>query len=600
MGAQTKLTQVDLGPAEPHQIHEYQLVRILGRGGMGVVYEAFHVRLKRRVALKLLSPQTAATPKALERFEREMAAIGQLSNPYIVQALDAGVDKNTHYLAMEYIDGENVETLAARSSPLQIADACEITRQAALGLAHAHSFGIVHRDVKPSNLLLSRTGDIKVADLGLARIAAVAEDEALTQHGAILGTYDYMSPEQAEGLAPSPASDLYSLGAMLYRLLAGRPVFAGPDFDSGARKIAGHLHTPPGSLAALRPEVPKPLEKLVRHLLEKEPRQRPTSAEEVAERLLPFCQDANLVALYTGSGSVEVSEVTTGSLNAQPTKEATHKKSIRRSTPQTSWFIFGILGAGLAISVAIVIWLSRGPDIAEQSDGQAASAGAGPDLPNEQKTIENVAWSDLELLRWYPLLNREPKKVIWPLDNLTLMNFDPTRSTLNVSCANLGILSFGRVDHTGYRLRMDLHQNQWPGEVSIVIGLRQHPDVLNGFVAQAFLFNRSSDRPAEFFLTRTRIILTPKSDGDFKVQRLDKQTREIAVPIGLPETVELEIQKQGLTRLRWGGVDNPGLYTQEINDLFEQQDYLGEFGVCLFEADLSVSSIEFMRISDRR
>ena len=212
----------------PASIREYQILGELGKGGMGSVYLAKHTRLHRNVALKLLPDHLAADPQFRGRFEREMAVIGQLDHPNLVSARDAGIEANRLFLVMELLEGANLADLVETTGPLATADACEAIRQAALGLHFAHQHGMVHRDVKPGNLFLTKSGVVKVIDLGLARVhnSETANDN-LSSMQTTLGTPHYMAPEQWEhSLGVDLAADIYALGCTLYFLLTGEPPFA--------------------------------------------------------------------------------------------------------------------------------------------------------------------------------------------------------------------------------------------------------------------------------------------------------------------------------------------------------------------------------------
>jgi len=200
---------------------------------MGAVYLARHTKLDKQVAVKLLPTLPAKMPEFVARFEREMRAAGRLEHPSIVRTTDAGEQDGVHYLVMDAIDGLNLSRIAQAAGTISVADACEVARQAALGLAHAHEHGIVHRDIKPSNLILDGEGQVRILDFGLAQIGLRENGSAeITTVGQLMGTLDYMAPEQAErGGAVDYRADLYSLGATLFRLLSGRPPLAGCRFN---------------------------------------------------------------------------------------------------------------------------------------------------------------------------------------------------------------------------------------------------------------------------------------------------------------------------------------------------------------------------------
>ncbi len=277
------------------QLGNYDLLHRIGKGGGGEVYEAFHTKLCCKVAIKILNPDYVAHEHARRRFLREMESIGGLAHPHIVTARDAGDIDGTLYLAMELVDGPDLESLARRVSPLSIPDACELIRQASLGLQHIFENGLVHRDLKPSNLLLSPTG-VKITDLGLALLGSSQDsDERLTGTCVIMGTGDYMAPEQAEGARNLDIrADLYSLGCTLFRLIGGRPPYAEVGNGSAMKKLMAHVRQPIPDISRLRPETPPELQALLERLLAKDRSDRFRAPQELAGALEPFCRGANL------------------------------------------------------------------------------------------------------------------------------------------------------------------------------------------------------------------------------------------------------------------------------------------------------------------
>ena len=193
----------------------YRLVKKLGEGGMGSVWQALHTKLDKQVAVKVLPATWSRDPALLTRFEREMKAVGKLEHPNIVRAMDAGEFQGTHYLVMEFNEGLDLSAYIKQRGPQSVSNACEMVRQAALGLAHAHDAGLIHRDIKPSNLFLTKSGKLKILDLGLARVQGdnAGNGQTLTGFGQVLGTPDYMAPEQWENThSVDGRSDLYALG----------------------------------------------------------------------------------------------------------------------------------------------------------------------------------------------------------------------------------------------------------------------------------------------------------------------------------------------------------------------------------------------------
>lgn len=283
----------------PPAIRDYEILAKLGEGGMGAVYKARHRRLKKVVALKLVAEKHEAAPHALARFEREMEAVGQLNSPHIVAAHDAGFDDGQHYLVMEYVEGLDLSQLAKRVGPLPVADACELIRQAAIGLQHAAERGMVHRDIKPSNLMLTRQGVVKILDLGLALLPGQQQAGLeLTSSGQMMGTLDYMAPEQGgNSHEVDIRADLYSLGASLYKLLAGEAPFGGEKYTSPMRKLTALALEAPPPIREQRADLPDALVQLIERLLAKAPENRYPSPADLAAALAPLAAGADLAAL---------------------------------------------------------------------------------------------------------------------------------------------------------------------------------------------------------------------------------------------------------------------------------------------------------------
>jgi eukaryotic-like serine/threonine-protein kinase len=275
------------------RIGPYQVHKLIGRGGMGAVYEATHVRLGKAVAIKVLPRTAALDPEQMSRFEREVLAAGKLDHPNVVRATDAGEHEGIPYLVMELVDGVDLARVLRVLGPLPVLDACEVVRQAAVGLAHAHGRGIVHRDAKPSNLMITADGVVKVLDLGLAVFVSTVgrNDERITGM-VVLGTFDYMAPEQWENASTvTDKADVYALGCLLFQSLIGRPPFSSPTQESPHAKRRSHQMAPLPSLETLFPEVPLELADLIRRMTSKRPEDRP-SAAAVATALNRFIPNA--------------------------------------------------------------------------------------------------------------------------------------------------------------------------------------------------------------------------------------------------------------------------------------------------------------------
>lgn len=280
---------------------QYRIIDELGRGGMGRVYKAVHQTMNRVVALKVMSNSLMKHPKAQELFLREVRAAGRLVHPNVVTAYDANQTGGRYYLAMELVEGPNLERLVLKKGPLPVGAACDFIRQAALGLQAAHEMGMVHCDIKPANLLVQRVGAeglaprciIKILDFGLARLhspgreAADRSDTSLeTDRNAVVGTPDYISPEQAKSLhATDIRSDLYSLGCTLYFLLTGQVPFPG---GGVLEKLVRQGTAEPTPVEQLRPDVPPEVSAIVRRLMAKSPADRFQTPAELASALTPF------------------------------------------------------------------------------------------------------------------------------------------------------------------------------------------------------------------------------------------------------------------------------------------------------------------------
>jgi eukaryotic-like serine/threonine-protein kinase len=257
----------------------YELEELVGHGGMSSVYKARDSLLERNVALKVLHEQYNADEDFVERFKREARSVAQLQHPNIVTVIDRGAADGRQYIVFEYIDGENLKELLGRKGRLDVREALEIAVEVARGLAFAHGQGLVHRDVKPQNVLLNGDGRAKVTDFGIARSVDV---EGMTETGTILGTSNYIAPEQASGQPVDAQTDVYALGVVLYELLAGEVPFPGENFVAVAMK---HVHEPPPNLLDLRADTPLRVAAAVDRALEKDPDQRFPSMDALAAEL---------------------------------------------------------------------------------------------------------------------------------------------------------------------------------------------------------------------------------------------------------------------------------------------------------------------------
>jgi serine/threonine-protein kinase len=260
---------------------DFLLLRRLGHGAMADVYLAEQSRLKRRVAMKILKPELAADRTYLQRFQLEAQAAASLVHANIVQIYEVGCVDLLHYIAQEYVDGQNLREQLARHGPPDLPHALSIMRQVAAALAKAAEHGVVHRDIKPENIMLTAGGEVKVADFGLARLTGEGGNE-LTQVGITLGTPLYMSPEQVEGKPLDPRSDIYSFGVTCYQMLGGEPPFRG---ETALAVAVQHLKTRPRPLESLRGDLPPALCRIVEQMLAKDPARRFATARDLLREL---------------------------------------------------------------------------------------------------------------------------------------------------------------------------------------------------------------------------------------------------------------------------------------------------------------------------
>jgi tRNA A-37 threonylcarbamoyl transferase component Bud32 len=348
----------------------YVILDKLGAGGMGMVFKARHRRMDRVVALKVLPPAVSQSEYAVRRFRREAEAAAKLHHPNIVAAHDADQAGGIHFLVMEYVEGSDLSRLVKTRGPLPVGQAISCILQAARGLAHAHEAGIVHRDIKPGNLLLDTKGHVKVLDMGLARIDAAdnapADDSAtdeLTKSGSILGTTDYMSPEQALNTKRADQrADIYSLGATLYYLLVGRPMYQG---DTAMEKLLAHREQAIPKPSAVRKDLPASLEAIYSRMVEKSPTDRYQSMAEVIGDL-EKCLGGSIPEVVIRSGSQR----------------------------RRRWMVYGGITGGALVAVAAVLFAVTGAGRVETQGAPATAAGAGSRTSPGAPTLAGVddAW----------------------------------------------------------------------------------------------------------------------------------------------------------------------------------------------------------------
>jgi eukaryotic-like serine/threonine-protein kinase len=271
------------GSLNSFRIGPYRILERLGFGAMSNVYLCKHQTSPERVAVKVLAALQAKDPIALKRFYREARAAAKLDHPNIVRVHDADWDGETNFLVMDFVDGSSVQDIVQHFGPMDTHRAVNYIRQAALGLQYAHEQGLVHRDIKPGNVLIDRQGEVKILDMGLARLADEQELEALTK-GEVLGSPEYLAPEQAvDSHNVDIRADIYALGATFYFMLTGKAPYS--EEKSAAGRLLSKTKRPPKPIPPLRPDVPQALVAIVDTMMARDPSERYQSPEEVAEVL---------------------------------------------------------------------------------------------------------------------------------------------------------------------------------------------------------------------------------------------------------------------------------------------------------------------------
>ena len=280
--------QLLAGRSSGYKVDRYVLLDLIGQGGMGRVYLARDSRLNRQVALKILSPERISNPRAIARFQREARVGAQLQHENLVRIYDFGESNGRYFLVMEYIEGKTIGTLISEHGQLPPATAVRLARQVALGLEHAHLKGLIHRDVNPYNILVTRDGTAKLADLGLA--IDLSEEDHVTREGATVGTFDYVAPEQARhSHSADIRSDIYSLGCTMYHMCTGQVPFPSPSLPE---KLFAHQALEPTPLEQVVPGFPEGLAVVIHRMMRKSPDERYATPMQVVQALEPYARRA--------------------------------------------------------------------------------------------------------------------------------------------------------------------------------------------------------------------------------------------------------------------------------------------------------------------
>lgn len=356
----------------PVRIGPYLIERRIGAGGMGNVYLARHEQSKDMVAVKELPASLAREEGFVHRFNREVQAMSKLNCPNIVKLVESGTEGDVYYYAMEYVDGETITTRLRRDKRLPWTEVVELAEQICVGLKHAHDVGVVHRDLKPSNILITKDGVIKIADFGVAQVFAA---DRLTSTGGVIGTAEFMSPEQVTGSRADKRSDLYSLGAVMYTMLVGQPPFMGATASDIMQKQRFGRFDPPKNYV---PDIPSWLNDLVCQLLEKDPDKRPPDAYVTGRRLQEIVKKVELQDSQHPSGPEAETRVDSDDHDHVP--GATLIRDIFRldalrgerddpisRTFNNTWVLAGLLCLLIGITIALSLPSKRPLEVADES-----------------------------------------------------------------------------------------------------------------------------------------------------------------------------------------------------------------------------------------
>ena len=331
----------------------YRLVHQIGKGGMAFVYEAYDQMLERPVAVKLLREDFLEDAAFRERFKQEARSAANLSHPNIVTIYDFGFDENGLYIVMEYVQGTDLKTKIREKGIFTVEEGIPLVLQACAALGYAHRAGIVHCDVKPHNMLVTRDGCLKITDFGIARALSTIDPQEKQE--VVWGSPQYLSPEQAMGSAPTPASDVYSLGVVIYEMFTGRLPFETDDPDELA---ALRINTDPTPPRLINPKIPVPLEQIILKVLSKEPSQRYRTADQLGRVLLTFGQLPDKYYLVPPPIPVRPDEKTRKTNQTPPEVNVISYEDEIPSSPIVDWKTIGLeLACILVVGGLIPFWL---------------------------------------------------------------------------------------------------------------------------------------------------------------------------------------------------------------------------------------------------
>lgn len=571
---------------------------------MGTVYKALHVNLKQLVAVKTIRIAQGEVAQAalIDRFRREMEAVGTIQHPHVIRATDGGEEGGFYFLVMEFVDGVDLGQLSQELGPLPPADACELIRQAALGLSCINECGLIHRDIKPSNLMLSRDCVVKIADLGLARFGTqVNERSELTPEGCILGTPDYMAPEQARrSRSADTRSDIYSLGCTLYRLLTGQPPYPSPRFGTYVEKLIAHQQEPIPRFEGVRA-----IDDALQRMLAKAPPARFSLPEEVARVLEPLASGndlpqiwkrlanrANALTEYPSAGRGGEALETPDPHAIQSEKETSQRQ---RATPErrSSKTPLAPHGSGARLAGVVLILMlvvtgivivaslgsfdsssSRGPT----STGQTISEANPGDL--KQSVLAGSPLDQLPARLEQDLLVQPPTELCWPDDAQFTWRYEPATGHLLFHGNGKGLLQLGETHSRHYTLRLKFRQKEWKGGIGVFLGGRLPREEGEEGRAQFLELRQAKRRNVlGFNVTRGYYVLRQKAQGELTmVQASDVGSHRLASPDG-ELLMDITVVDGSLAEVRAGDTSLTDLFHENVRPMFTRLDQEGLFGI---------------------
>jgi hypothetical protein len=589
----------------------YQILGVIGEGGMGTVFKGFHLNLKRFVAIKTLRIDRAAHPELVDRFLWEMQAVGQMDHPNVVRASDAGEKNGVCYLVMDYLTGADLSRLVTERGRLGQPEACELCRQAALGLEYIHRT-LVHRDIKPSNLLLTTDGLVKILDLGLARLGEVGVgDRERTPEGCVLGTYAYMAPEQATaGTAIDGRADIYSLGCTLFKLLTGRAPFSGPEYDNAAKQLYAHCHVPLTAVEGFR-AIPEDLGAVLLRMAAKAPAGRYATAREVAEALTPFAAGAEPLRLL---GQTPGGEPAVHPLPSPLPEELSRLTAVPHETPaytgkapstgrpapagrgRRPLLVAGLLAAVLAVLAWFVV--SGLMDRSAERDGEARRPKKPDSLPGPgPRALDELAPHTL-----HRLLDQRPLPVGCAPNDVRKYRWDAGEYLLEVKAPDTLLFLLGTTTRPRFGLEAGITQAPWTGRVGLFWGYREdaarkaerQPGVEFAWYQTVCVWHdRGAKGEDRFAVRRGRGALTYNPRGEVVPNLAFQKQQQIPLPVG-EIILQIEVEPKGLWRARFGAIDLSALCADEVNKAFRADPSPGGIGLLALSHSATFSNVRFL------